>query len=102
MTLNAGSVTVNGAGVASGTGLALALHNTLISAFGASPGAVPQNVPGAQEQIAKIAQAIAQQVIAHILANAVVTIPAGTPVTVSGSATTQTGATTAPAVGAIT
>ena len=102
MTLNAGTVSVNGAGIASGAGLALALHNTLVSAFGVSPGSVPQNVPGAQQQIANIANAIAQQVIAHIIANGVVTIPPGTPVTTSGSATTQTGATTAPAVGSIT
>lgn len=46
--------------------------------------------------------AIAQAVIEHILAVAVVTVPPGVAVATAGSAAAQTGATVAPGVGAIT
>jgi hypothetical protein len=102
MTLLAGSVSINGAGAASGTGLSKAIYDALVSGFGVSPGAVPHNVPGAQQQVAELANALGQVVIAYFLANAVITVPAGIAVTTSGSATTQTGATTAPATAVLT
>lgn len=46
--------------------------------------------------------AIAEAVVEHILAAAVVTIPPGVAVATAGTAAAQTGATTAPGVGAIT
>ena len=50
----------------------------------------------------QLAEVIATAVVDHITASAVVTIPAGVPVATTGTAAAQTGATTAPAVGAIT
>lgn len=62
--------------------------------------------PGAQVEdnaaLTADCDAIAQAVVAHILAAAVVTIPPGVPVATAGTAASQVGATTAPAVGAIT
>jgi hypothetical protein len=101
MALNAGSVTINASGNATGSGLALALHGLLVVGFGVSPAQAPNNVPGAQQQIASLANAIAAAVVAHITANAVVTVAAGIPVTTNGSATTQAGATTATGTGTI-
>jgi hypothetical protein len=49
-----------------------------------------------------VCDAIAQAVVSHILSAAIVTIPPGVPVATAGSAAAQVGATTAPAVGAIT
>lgn len=45
---------------------------------------------------------IAQAVVEHIVAAAVVTVPPGVAVATTGTAAAQTGATTAPGVGAIT
>lgn len=45
--------------------------------------------------------AIATTVVAHVVANAVVTIPAGVPVATAGTAAAQTGATTAPGIGTV-
>lgn len=45
---------------------------------------------------------IGEAVVEHVVAAGVVTIPPGVPVATTGSAVAQTGATTAPAVGAIT
>jgi hypothetical protein len=58
--------------------------------------------PEAEKSLTALCDAIAGAVVAHILAGAVVTIPPGVPVTTTGTAAAQAGATTAPAVGAIT
>lgn len=102
MPLLAGSVSISGAGVASGAGLSKAIYDALVSAYGMSPGAVPRNVPGAQQQLAVLANVIGQAVIAHIVANALVTVPAGIAVSTTGTAAAQTGVTTAPAVATLT
>jgi hypothetical protein len=57
-----------------------------------------QDTPG----LTALCDAIAEACVEHILAAAVVTIPPGVPVATAGTAAAQTGATTAPAVGAIT
>jgi hypothetical protein len=44
---------------------------------------------------------VASAVVAHITAQAVVTVPAGVPVATTGTAAAQTGATTAPGVGTV-
>jgi len=49
-----------------------------------------------------LCDALAGAVVAHITSAAVVTIAPGVPVATAGTALAQTGATTAPAVGAIT
>lgn len=49
-----------------------------------------------------LCDAIAGAVVDHILSAAVVTVPAGVPVATAGSAAAQVGATTAPAIGAVT
>lgn len=101
MPLIPGSVSINGAGVASGTGLALALYNAAQTAYAVAPAQVPQNVPGAQESLAKLCNVFAQVTCAHIIANALVTVPAGVAVATTGTAAAQTGATTAPGLGTI-
>jgi hypothetical protein len=101
MPLLPGSVSINGAGAATGSGLSLALYNALLAGLVASPGAVPHNTPGAQQQVAVLANALGQTVIAYWLANAVITVPV-IPVTTAGSATNQTGATNAPALATLT
>jgi hypothetical protein len=90
MALLGGSVSISGAGAASGTGLAKAIYDALVAASGMTPGATPANVPGAQEQLAVLANVIGQVVVAYWLANAVVTVPV-IPVTTAGSASAQTG-----------
>jgi hypothetical protein len=102
MPLIPGTVSINGAGAASGAGLSKELYDALAAATGMSPGAHPGNVPGAQQQLAVLANVIGQVVVAHWLANATITVPLGIAVTVAGSATTQTGATTAAAVAVLT
>lgn len=97
-----GTVVVAPNGSATGTGLAKDLYDVLVAKLGVTPAEVPANVPAAQSQLADVAEALGQAVVAYIVAHGVVTIPAGVPVTTSGSATTQTGATTAAAVGGIT
>lgn len=54
------------------------------------------------DALTALCNAIADAVVAHIVANAVVTIPPGVPVATTGTAAAQTGATTAPAVGGVT
>jgi hypothetical protein len=54
------------------------------------------------ESLTAYCDAIAAVVVEHITAAAVVTIPPGVPVATTGTAAAQAGATTAPAVGAIT
>jgi len=49
----------------------------------------------------KLAEVIASTVVAHITANAVVTVAAGIPVATAGTAAAQTGATTAPGTGTV-
>lgn len=99
--MNAGAVSINGSGAASGSGLSRELYDALISVFGVSPGEVPQNVPAAQEQMAALANTIAQRVVAHVVANASVTVASGIPVSTTGSASAQTGTTTATGSGTI-
>jgi hypothetical protein len=102
MPLIPGSVTINpGTGAATGAGLAREYYDALIAAFGLAPASVPQNVPGAQEQVAVIANTIAQVTVAHFIANGLVTTPAGVTVATTGTAAAQTGATTAPGLGTI-
>lgn len=48
-----------------------------------------------------LCDAIATTVVAHITANAVVTVASGIPVATTGTAAAQTGATTAPGSGTI-
>jgi hypothetical protein len=98
MPLIAGSVSINGAGVSSGTGLSKALYDALETAFGMSPAQVPQNVPGAQQQLANMANVIGQTTITYLLANALITVPSNIPVATTGTAAAQAGATTAPAI----
>ncbi len=59
-------------------------------------------LPSEEKALTALCDAIAGAVVAHILAGAVVTIPPGVPVATAGTAAAQTGATTAPAVGAVT
>lgn len=59
-----------------------------------------QGVDG--DALTGLCDAIAQAVVEHVVAAAVVTIPPGVPVATAGTAAAQTGATTAPAVGGIT
>lgn len=54
-----------------------------------------------KESVQTIWNAIAQQIVLHIQANAIVTVAAGIPVSTAGSAAAQTGATTAPGTGTI-
>lgn len=101
MPMNGGDVTISGLGIASGTGLSKELYDALEEEFGVSPAEVPQNVPGAQEQLAKMARRIAQVVVDHIVSNGVVTVASGIPVSTTGSASAQSGATTATGTGTI-
>lgn len=100
MPLLAGSVTISGAGTASGAGLCKELYDALAAAAGMSPGAHPQNVPGAQQQLAVLANVIGQVVIAHLLAHALISVPS-TAVATTGTAASQAGTTT-PAVAVLT
>ena len=59
MPLIAGTVSINGAGAASGAGLSRELYDGLVAAFDMSPGEHPLNVPGAQQQLAGLANVIA-------------------------------------------
>ena len=62
----------------------------------------PETQAQDDEALTAMCDVIAETVIAHMVANALVTIPPGVPVATTGSAVAQAGATTAPAVGAIT
>lgn len=54
------------------------------------------------DALTALCDCLAEAVVAHVVAAAVVTIPPGVPVATTGTAAAQAGATTAPAVGAIT
>jgi predicted KAP-like P-loop ATPase len=54
-----------------------------------------------KNKIKKLWEGIADSIVKHIEANAVVTVAAGIPVATSGSATSQTGATTSTGTGTI-
>jgi hypothetical protein len=97
MTMIAGLVSVNAAGIASGTGLAKELFDDYLP----EAGDIPVGPLGAQSkrQIAKLCNSVAKTVVQHITLNAVVTVPPGVSVTVAVPA--GTGATTAPGVGTV-
>jgi len=96
MTMLAGTVSVNGAGIASGVGLAKELYDNYAPTLG-----VPAGPLGAtsKQQIASLCNSFAQTVVQHIITNAVVTVPPGVAVTVAVPA--GTGATVAPGVGTV-
>lgn len=100
MAMNPGAVTIDAAGTPSGTGLSREVYDIMATAFGLGS-IVPPSAPGAQQQIADMANAIGQAVVAHVVANAVVTVLPGIPVSVTGSPTAQAGATTAPGTGSV-
>lgn len=54
------------------------------------------------EALDALCAAFAEAVVEHVVAAGVVTIAPGVPVATAGTAAAQTGATTAPAIGAIT
>ena len=93
MAMDAGSVTAGGAG----SGLAQEMYASLAPKF--DFGTPSSSV--AQQQIADICNSIAQTVVAHIQANAVVStsVAASIPVTTAVVADVGTGVTTAPGVG---
>lgn len=93
MPLIAGSVNITG-GVPTGVGLAYELFNSYAPKLGTAPA-------GAKQQIADLCNSFAQVVVAHIVANATVTVSvvAGIPVATTGSAVAQVGTTTAPGAG---
>jgi hypothetical protein len=98
MPLLAGTVTV-AAGVGAGTGLAKELYDALRADQGIVEGPTMQNP---LTSLAKTCNTIASVVITHfktnatILATPTLTVPAAIPVATAGSATAQTGTTTAP------
>jgi hypothetical protein len=100
MPLLAGTVSISGVGVASGAGLSKEIYDALVAASGMSPGANPLSVPGAQQQLAVIANVIAATVIAHFKTNALISVPS-TAVATTGTAAAQSGTTT-PAVATLT
>lgn len=51
--------------------------------------------------LTELCDTIADAVVTHVIASAVVTVPPGVPVATTGTAAAQAGATTAPAVGTI-
>ena len=97
MPLIPGAVSVNAAGVASGVGLAKELYDGYLP----SVGGIPAGPLGAQskKQIADLCNTFAQVTVAHIIANAVVTVPPGVLVSVAFPA--GTGATSGPGVGTV-
>ena len=94
MPLLAGTVSISGVGVASGAGLSKEIYDALVAASGMSPGANPLSVPGAQQQLAVLANVVATTVIAHFKTNGTVVVPA-IPVNTTGSASAQAGFTVA-------
>lgn len=59
-------------------------------------------LPEDEKSLTPFCDAIAAAIVAHIVANAVVTVPPGVAVATAGSAVAQVGATTAPGIGALT
>ncbi len=74
-----------------------ALSSSLRAAMLASPAIQAIDGPG----LTALCDAIANAVVSHITASAVVTVAPGIPVTTAGTAAAQTGATTAPGSGTI-
>lgn len=98
--MNAGSVTIDGAGNPSGTGLSREFYDILAAAFGLGS-VVPPSAPAAQQQIADLANAFGQAVVAHVTTNAEVLVASGIAVTTTGNASTQSGFTTATGTGTV-
>lgn len=96
MALNAGSVSGGGGG----SGLAKELYDIYVATIDIS-GDNASVVAQSQQQVADLCNAFAQAVVAHVTANAVVTVAAGIPVSTAGSAAAQTGSTTSPGTGTI-
>lgn len=96
----AGAVTIDGSGTPSGSGLSREVYDVMAAAFGLGA-IVPPSAPAAQQQVADLANAIAQATVAHITANAEVTVLSGIPVSTTGTAAAQTGATTSPGSGTV-
>ena len=99
MAMNAGSVSISGAGVATGVGLAKEIFDDYLPTV---PG-IPAGPLGAaaKQQLANLCNSVASKTVAHIMTNAVVTVPANIPVSTTGSPAAQTGFTTAPGVGSV-
>lgn len=100
MSLNAGSVTINGAGVVSGSGLAREIFDDYLPKV---PG-IPAGPLGAsaKSQLADLCNSFASKTIAHVLANISVVVPSGVAVATTGTAAAQAGTTTAPGVATVT
>lgn len=90
-----GSVAVDDSGNVTGTGYALALFNARWAVLSPKIAATspPASIVDAKKGVAEVANADAG-VIAYIQANA--QVPAAIPVSTTGTAAAQTGATTAP------
>lgn len=71
MAMNEGSISINQVtGARTGTGLAVETYDALVAFFNVAPAQVPANVPSAQNQMAGLAQVLAQTFIAHVRDNA--------------------------------
>lgn len=88
-----------------GTGLALAVYEARKARLVAKGNAWSQLAQAARYEaldgLADDSSDIAAAVVAHIQANALVTVAAGIPVATSGTPTAQTGATNAPGTGTV-
>ncbi len=102
MAMNGGSVSIDIAGIPTGSGLSREIYDLMEAAFGVSAAQVPTSVPGAQQQIANLANAIGQACVTHMVDNAELIVDSGIPVATTGTAAAQTGNTTAPGTGSIT
>lgn len=71
MAMTAGSVTISGAGVASGNGLAKAIYDDYQPKIGAPAGSAGA---AAKQKVADLCNSIAAGIVAHISANAEVTV----------------------------
>lgn len=83
-----------------GVALSASVLSGLIRSKALAAGAPLNAVDG--PALTALCDCIAQACVEHLVAAAVVTIPPGVPVTTTGTAAAQIGATTSPAVGAIT
>jgi hypothetical protein len=95
MAMTQGSVSVNGAGIASGAGYAKLLYDALwaITAARMASTASADSTTQAKQMIAEQANVLAG-VIGYIQTNG--QVASGIPVSTSGTSAAQTGATTAP------
>jgi hypothetical protein len=90
MSLATGSVTIDGSGNATGSGMALAIYNAIVSAFGASVPATGASLIAWKTGQASFAVALATGIVPYLTANAV--IGAGTfKDSVNNNATTGNG-----------